>query len=53
MVVAGLGPLYLKAVNDAGFDLVQPTEPPRVSWRLLLLRGWSHEQSKQVFPGSA
>ena len=26
------------------------TEPLRLSRRLLLLRGWSHEQSKQVFP---
>ena len=28
-------------------------EPPRVLWRLQLLREWSHEQeAKQVFPGS-
>jgi hypothetical protein len=26
------------------------TEPPRVRWRLLLLREWSHEQVHQVFP---
>jgi predicted transcriptional regulator len=25
-------------------------EPPRVRWRLLLLREWSHEQVHQVFP---
>jgi hypothetical protein len=24
-------------------------EPPRIWWRLQLLRGWSHEQIKQVF----
>ncbi|MCA8232437.1 hypothetical protein [Burkholderia vietnamiensis] len=29
------------------------SEPPRVLWRLQLLREWSHEQeAKQVFPGS-
>jgi len=28
-------------------------EPPRLSRRLPLLRGWSHEQTVQVFPGSA
>ncbi|WP_260175579.1 MULTISPECIES: LysR family transcriptional regulator, partial [Paraburkholderia] len=29
------------------------TEPPRVLWRLQLLREWSHEQEgNQVFPGS-
>jgi hypothetical protein len=25
-------------------------EPPRVWWRLQLLREWSHEQVQQVFP---
>jgi len=31
----------------------QLREPPRVLWRLQLLREWSHEQEgKQVFPGS-
>ncbi|RQZ81305.1 hypothetical protein DF058_34435 [Burkholderia cenocepacia] len=28
-------------------------EPPRILWRLQLLREWSHEQEgNQVFPGS-
>src|SRR5690606_16636989 len=27
-------------------------EPPRDSWRLQLLRGWSHDQASEVFPGS-
>ena len=31
-------------------QLVRAGEPLRLSRRLLLLRGWSHEQSKQVFP---
>ncbi|MBF8177625.1 sulfite exporter TauE/SafE family protein, partial [Herminiimonas contaminans] len=28
-------------------------EPPRKLWRLLYLREWSHEESKQVFPRGA
>ena len=28
---------------------VEENEPPRIWWRLQLLRGWSHEQIKQVF----
>ncbi|RQR57148.1 hypothetical protein DIE21_01270 [Burkholderia sp. Bp9140] len=29
------------------------SEPPRILWRLQLLREWSHEQEgNQVFPGS-
>lgn len=27
-------------------------EPPRDSWRLQLLRGWSHEQASEIFRGS-
>ena len=42
-------------VNDygGGVELLYPVEPPRVLRRLQLLRRWSHEQVKQVFPGSA
>jgi hypothetical protein len=31
--------------------LVKRDEPPRVSWRLRLLRGWSHDEANSaVFP---
>ena len=41
----------LRALEQAiGSTLFQRTEPPRESWRLQLLREWSHEQVEQVFP---
>ena len=30
---------------------LQAGEPPRVFRRLYSVRGWSHEKSKEVFPG--
>jgi hypothetical protein len=38
---------------DALFAAWLDFEPSRLSWRLQLLRGWSHEQVSQVFAGSA
>ena len=32
-------------------EVVLEDEPPRVSRRLQLLRGWSHDKTKQVFTG--
>jgi transposase len=29
--------------------IVERTEPPRVSWRLLILRGWSHDEANPTF----
>src|SRR5262249_2599544 len=28
-------------------------EPPRISWRLQTLRGWGHDKTEPVLPGSA
>ncbi len=39
-----------KSALDHYKALLHRYEPPRLSRRLLTLRGWSHEQSKQVFP---
>jgi len=28
---------------------IKHDEPPRVSWRLLILRGWSHDEANPTF----
>ena len=38
--------------NEKRKEIDFVTEPPRVYRRLHFLRGWSYEQSKQIFPGS-
>jgi uncharacterized DUF497 family protein len=45
------GPVLLVVaytLRGADGDIIR--EPPRVSWRLLLLREWSHDQVQTVFP---
>ena len=32
-----------------GPEVLVTTEPPRIWWRLQLLRKWSHEQVEQIF----
>lgn len=34
------------------YATMEGVEPPRLSRRLQLLRGWSHEDNNEVFPGS-
>ena len=58
---AGMLPTALGLTADASLRIPMAvaviggliTEPPRDSWRLQLLRGWSHDQASEVFPGSA
>ena len=40
-----------RAVTSNGTSIFFSSEPPRVSRRLQLLRGWSHDKTKQVFTG--
>ncbi len=54
--VLGLGKSAVQAIlKDHGETRVLAeeggrTEPPRETWRLQLLREWSHEQVEEVFP---
>jgi hypothetical protein len=36
-------------VNRSLRVLTVEDEPPRVSWRLLILRGWSHDEANPTF----
>src|SRR5690606_40783695 len=47
---AGLGDWYAQVVARTVEQ--GPFEPPRLSRRLQLLRGWSHEDDDEVLPGS-
>jgi len=47
------GACHQEQLADYSQSLMGKTpEPPRVYRRLHFLRGWSNEQSKQIFPGS-
>jgi hypothetical protein len=49
------GWLIVEVFTDAGHVgiglTIKENEPPRDSWRLQFLRGWSHENSTEIFTG--
>ena len=43
------GVLVLDNLKTHKTQLIHDCEPPRVSWRLLILRGWSHDEANPTF----